>query len=178
MPGAGDLHPVVYVSCLEAMKFCEWLGSRERKKYRLPTEAEWEFAARGPDGRKYPWGNYAGRGDLANFADKNTVFAWSDREIDDGYPESSPVGAFPLGAGPFGMEDMAGNVWEWCLDYFESYRGTHKVNPRGPTSGAKRVYRGGSWKSRFNSLRATARGSNVPSYSCNDLGFRIVCECE
>lgn len=176
--GAGDLHPVVYVSSLEAIKFCEWLGSRERKKYRLPTEAEWEFAARGGDGRKYPWGNYEGRGDLANFADKNTVFAWSDRDIDDGYPESSPVGAFPLGASPFGMEDMAGNAWEWCLDYFESYRGAHRVNPRGPTAGVKRVYRGGSWKSRFNSLRATARGSNVPSYSCNDLGFRIVCECE
>jgi formylglycine-generating enzyme required for sulfatase activity len=176
--GAGDSHPVVYVSSLEAIKFCEWLSARERKKYRLPTEAEWEYAARGNDGRKYPWGNYEGRGDLANFADKNTVFAWSDREIDDGYPESSPVGEFPRGVSPFGMEEMAGNVWEWCLDYFENYRGGHKVNPRGPTCGAKRVYRGGSWKSRFNSCRATARNSNVPSFSCNDLGFRIVCECE
>ena len=176
--GAGDSHPVVYVSSLDAIKFCAWLTTRERKKYRLPTEAEWEYAARGTDGRRYPWGNDEGRGDLANFADKNTVFAWSDRNIDDGYPESSPVGAFPRGASPFGMEDMAGNVWEWCLDYFQDYRGGHKVNPRGPTSGAKRVYRGGSWKSRFKSLRATARNSNVPSFSCNDLGFRIVCECD
>jgi formylglycine-generating enzyme required for sulfatase activity len=176
--GAGDLHPVVYVSSLEAIKFCQWLSTRERKKYRLPTEAEWEYAARGTDGRKYPWGNYENRGDLANFADRNTVFAWSDREIDDGYAESSPVGAFPFGASPFGMEDMAGNVWEWCLDYFEPYRGVAKVNPRGPTAGAKRAVRGGSWKSRFNSLRATTRNSNIPNYSCNDLGFRIVCECE
>jgi formylglycine-generating enzyme required for sulfatase activity len=175
---AGDSHPVVYVSSLDAIKFCAWLTTRERKKYRLPTEAEWEYAARGTDGRRYPWGNDEGRGDLANFADRNTVFAWSDRNIDDGYPESSPVGAFPRGASPFGMEDMAGNVWEWCLDYFQDYRGGHKVNPRGPTSGAKRVYRGGSWKSRFKSLRATARNSNVPSFSCNDLGFRIVCECD
>lgn len=177
-PGAGDRHPVVYVSSLEAMKFCQSLSARERKRYRLPTEAEWEYAARGADGRKYPWGNHAGRGDLANFADRNTVFAWSDHEIDDGYPESSPVGAFPFGASPFGLEDMAGNVWEWCLDYVEAYRGTPKVNPRGAPNGSKRIYRGGSWKSRFNSLRATARSSNMPNYSCNDLGFRIVCECE
>jgi formylglycine-generating enzyme required for sulfatase activity len=177
-PGAGDRHPVVYVSSLEAMKFCQWLSTRERRKYRLPTEAEWEYAARGTDGRKYPWGNHDRRGDLANFADRNTVFAWSDRDIDDGYPESSPVGAFPFGASPFSVEDMAGNVWEWCSDFYEPYRGAPRANPRGPTSGAKRVYRGGSWKSRFNSLRATTRGANTPSYSCNDLGFRIVCECE
>ena len=177
-PGAADRHPVVYVSSLEAMKYCQWLTTRERRKYRLPTEAEWEYAAKGTDGRRYPWGNEERRGDLANFADRNTVFAWSDRDISDGYSESSPVGAFPSGASPFGMHDMAGNVWEWCLDYFEAYRGTPKVNPKGATSGAKRSYRGGSWKSRFNSLRTTTRGSNVPSYSCNDLGFRIVCECE
>lgn len=177
-PAAGDQHPVVYVSSTEAMKFCQWLSSRERRKYRLPTEAEWEYAARGTDGRKYPWGSQEGRGDLANFADRNTVFAWSDREIDDGFAESSPIGSFPLGASPFGMEDMAGNVWEWCLDFLESYRGTPKTNPRGAISGMKRVYRGGSWKSRFNSLRTTTRGSNLPNYACNDLGFRVVCECE
>jgi formylglycine-generating enzyme required for sulfatase activity len=177
-PGTGDRHPVVYVSSLDAIKFCQWLSTRERKKYRLPTEAEWEYAARGADGRRYPWGDYGGRGDLANFADKNTVFAWSDREIDDGFAESSPIGAFPNGASPFGFEDMAGNVWEWCLDYYEAYRGAPKINPRGPTCGAKRVYRGGSWKSRFNSLRTTTRGSNAPNFSCNDLGFRIACECE
>ncbi len=176
--GAGDRHPVVYVSSSDAVKFCQWLSSRERRKYRLPTEAEWEYAARGAEGRNYPWGNQEGRGDLANFADRNTVFAWSDREIDDGFAESSPVGSFPLGASPFGMEDMAGNVWEWCVDFFEAYRGTPKTNPRGAVSGLKRVYRGGSWKSRFNSLRATTRGSNLPTYTCNDLGFRVVCECE
>lgn len=176
--GAGAQHPVIYVSSLEAIKYCQWLSTRERRKYRLPTEAEWEYAAKGTDGRKYPWGNYDRRGDVANFADRNTVFAWSDCEISDGYAESSPVGAFPLGASPFKIEDMAGNVWEWCHDFFEDYRGTPKVNPRGATAGAKRAYRGGSWKSRFNSLRTTTRGSNVPSYSCNDLGFRIACDCE
>src|SRR5437870_5561466 len=177
-PGAGDRHPVVYLSYLDAVKFCQWLSTRERRKYRLPTEAEWEYAAKGNDQRKFPWGNYDGRGDLANFADRNTVFAWSDREIDDGYPESSPVGAFPLGASPFGIEDIAGNVWEWCLDYYELYRPGAKVNPRGPTTGTKRVHRGGSWKSRFSSLRTTVRSSNVPGFACNDLGFRIVCQCD
>jgi len=177
-PSAGDRHPVVYVSYLDAVKFCQWLSTRERRKYRLPTEAEWEYAAKGKDQRKFPWGNYDGRGDLANFADRNTVFAWSDREIDDGYPESSPVGAFPLGASPFGIEDMAGNVWEWCLDYYELYRPGPKTNPRGPSAGTKRVHRGGSWKSRFGSLRTTVRSSNVPGFSCNDLGFRIVCQCD
>ena len=178
MPGAGDRHPVVYVSSVDAINFCQWLSVREHKKYRLPTEAEWEYAARGTDERRYPWGNSGGRGDLANFADKNTVFAWSDREIDDGYPETSPGGAFPLGASPFGIEDMAGNVWEWCLDFYAAYHGAPKANPRGPATGARRVYRGGSWKSRFNSLRTTVRGSNAPNYSCNDLGFRIACESE
>jgi formylglycine-generating enzyme required for sulfatase activity len=175
-PGTGDRHPVVYVSSLDAIKFCQWLSTRERKKYRLPTEAEWEYAARGKDGRKYPWGNYDRRGDLGNFADRNTVFPWSDHEIDDGFPESSPVGAFPLGASPFGIEDMGGNVWEWCLDYLEAYRGVPRVNPKGPTSGSKRVHRGGSWKSRFHNLRSTARGANVPNFSCNDIGFRVACE--
>ena len=178
LPGASDRHPVVHVSSLDAIKFCQWLSTRERKKYRLPTEAEWEYAARGKDNREYPWGNFDRRGDLANFADRNTVFPWSDRDIDDGFPESSPVGSFPLGASPFGIEDMAGNVWEWCLDFYEDYRGAPKVNPRGPTCGAKRVHRGGSWKSRFNNLRTTARGSNVANFSCNDIGFRIACECE
>jgi formylglycine-generating enzyme required for sulfatase activity len=177
-PATGDRHPVVYVSSVEAMRFCQWLSARERKKYRLPTEAEWEYAAKGTDGRRYPWGNFDKRGDLANFADKNTSFAWSDQQIDDGYPESSPVGAFPRGASPFGIEDMAGNVWEWCGDFFEQYKPAPKVDPRGPTNGAKRVYRGGSWKSRFASLRTTTRSANLPNFSCNDLGFRIVCECE
>jgi formylglycine-generating enzyme required for sulfatase activity len=178
MPGVGDRYPVVHVSSLDAMKFCQWLTTRERKKYRLPTEAEWEYAARGTDGRKYPWGNYEDRGDLANFADRNTVFAWSDRDVDDGYAETSPVGAYPVGASAFGMEDMAGNVWEWCSDFYAPYTPSPRLNPTGPAAGARRVYRGGSWKSRFNSLRSTVRNSNVPSFSCNDLGFRIVCECE
>jgi formylglycine-generating enzyme len=178
MHGAADDHPVVYVTSFEATKFCEWLSQREGRTYRLPTEAEWEYAARGTDSRKYPWGNQTAPGVFANFADASTAFAWRDPQINDGYPITSPVGAFPSGASFFALEDMAGNVWEWCLDFYQPLAGSPKQNPRGPASGAKRVYRGGSWKSRFTNLRASARASNAPNYSCNDLGFRIVCECE
>lgn len=175
-PWAGDNHPVVYVSSREAEQFCKWLSSQERRNYRLPTEAEWEYAARGTDGRSYPWGEKFNRGDLANFADANTSFAWREVSIDDGYAETSPVGNYPRGASPFGLEDMAGNVHEWCLDHFVEYQNRERTNPRGPTAGSKRIYRGGSWKSRASSLRTSARAFNLPEYASNDVGFRVVCE--
>ena len=81
-------------------------------------DGEDENAARGTDGRKYPWGNHARRGGFANFADASTNFAWRDPQVNDGYAETSPVGAFPAGASFFGIEDMAGNVWEWTNDFF------------------------------------------------------------
>lgn len=176
MKGAGADHPVVYVTSLDAVRYCQWLGLRDGKTYRLPTEAEWEYAARGNDGRKFPWGNDRQRNDLANFADASTSFAWRDPKIHDGYPETSPVGAFPRGASPFGIEDMAGNVWEWILDFYQALPGTPKRNPRGIASGRTRLYRGGSWKSRFTNLRTSARSSNAPNFASNDVGFRIVCE--
>ena len=161
------------------MKFCQWLSTRERKRFRLPTEAEWEFAAKGEDGRTFPWGEATGRGTLANYADANTTFAWRDGTVDDGFAETSPVGAYPAGASPFGIEDLAGNVWEWCLDDYDAYKGGERANPRVVKAGGQRVYRGGSWKSRFASLKATARGFNqLPTYASNDVGFRIVCECD
>lgn len=176
MRGAGDDYPVVYVTSFEAVRYCQWLGEKDGKVYRLPTEAEWEFAARGIDHRKYPWGNHDRRGGFANFADASTTFPWRDPQVDDGYPETSPVGAFPRGDSFFGLDDMAGNVWEWCLDFYTPLAGTPKRNPRGVASGAKRIYRGGSWKSRFSNLRTTARGSNAANFSCNDVGFRVACE--
>ena len=177
-PGwADENHPAVYVSSIEALKFCDWLSRRDGKKYRLPSEAEWEYAARGTDGRSYPWGEKLNRGDLANFADSNTTFPWRDPEINDGFPETAPVGSFPRGISPFGIEDMSGNVWEWCLDFYEPYKGKERTNPHSNLTVGRRIYRGGSWKSRASSLRTTARNFNVPEYSANDVGFRIVCEC-
>jgi formylglycine-generating enzyme required for sulfatase activity len=178
LPTGADDHPVVHVSSGDAIKFCRWLSARERRKYRLPSEAEWEYAARGTESRTFPWGENGVPSPIANFADRNTNFAWSDATVDDGYAETAPVGSFSKGASPFGAEDMAGNVWEWCLDFFESYKGGERINPRGPATGVRRVYRGGSWKSRFQSLRASARSSNIPNFSCNDVGFRIICEVE
>jgi formylglycine-generating enzyme required for sulfatase activity len=177
-PWANELHPVVYVTSREAEKFCAWLSAREGRKYRLPTEAEWEYAARGVEGLIYPWGPRLETGTLANFADKRTNFPWRDPNIDDGFAETAPVGSFPRSASPFGIEDLAGNIFEWCLDFFEPYKGKERTNPRGPLTGTQRVYRGGSWKSRASNLRASARHFNQPDYSGNDVGFRVVCECE
>jgi formylglycine-generating enzyme required for sulfatase activity len=176
-PWAGDNHPVVSVSATDADRFCQWLSQREGRKYRLPTEAEWEYAARGTDGRVFPWGERLDAGHYANFADCRTSFAWRDPQLDDGYAQGAPVGCYPHGASPFGIEDLSGNVFEWCLDGFEPYKGRERVNPKSAPQGSKRVYRGGSWKSRAHSLRACARHFNAPSYSSNDVGFRVVCEC-
>lgn len=177
-PWANEKHPVIYVSARDAEKFCEWLSQRERKRYRLPTEAEWEYAARGLEARTFPWGETFDSGQYANFADAKTTFSWRDPRIDDGWPQTSPVGTYSRGASPFGIEDMAGNVFEWTLDGLESYKGKEVTNPRGPKNSSQRVYRGGSWKSRITSLRTTARAFNSPDYSSNDVGFRIVCECD
>lgn len=174
-PGAGDHHPVVFVSAHDAARFCEWLSHHERRQYRLPTEAEWEYAARGTDDRVYPWGDTLDRGVYANFADVNTRLPWADPSIDDGFAESNPIGSFPRGVSPFGMEEMAGNVWEWCLDGLITYPGREQTNPRGPLDGARRVVRGGSWKSRPGNLRVSARAFQPPGTTAHDIGFRILC---
>jgi len=175
-PWATEDHPVIFVSAEDAARFCEWLSARERRRYRLPTEAEWEYAARGPENRVFPWGNTPPGPRHANFADANTRFPWADPTINDGYAETSPVGSYPLGAGPFGIEEMAGNVWEWCLDGFLPYPGRERSNPRGPLDGNKRICRGGSWKSRIGSLRTSARAFHPPATQANDIGFRVLCE--
>src|SRR5207245_961112 len=97
--------------------------------------------------------------------------------IDDGFAETAPVGSFPRGASPFGILDLAGNVFEWCSDSYEPYKGKEVANPRPADRRRQKVYRGGSWKSRMASLRATARAYNDPEYFGNDVGFRVLCEC-
>ena len=163
-------HPVFEVSWYGANAYAEFHGKR------LPTEAEWEKAARGGlVGKRYPWGNDNPDGTQCNFADVNTNIDWSDKSADDGYSQTAPVGSFF--ANGYGLYDMAGNVWEWCADWYDSgyYANSPRNNPLGPGSGAARVLRGGSWNNSSGLLRVAVRyGGGSPTYTFYDVGFRCV----
>jgi formylglycine-generating enzyme len=165
-------HPVVHVSWNDAQAYCEHFGRR------LPTEAEWEFAARGGlHGARYPWGNELMADDGAwqcniwqgRFPNLNTT--------EDGWLTTAPVRTFaPNG---YGLWQAVGNVWEWCSDWFDAnfYRSSPRLNPQGPISGTARVMRGGSFlchDSYCNRYRNSARSSNTPDSASSNLGFRTV----
>ena len=146
-------HPVVDVTWYDATMFSEWVGAS------LPTEPQWEYGARGPEGRKYPWGYREPTRQLANFDGK--------------LRRTTPVGAYPEGASWCGALDMVGNVDEWCSDRFGPYESTQTTSPTGPVIGSDRSVRGGSWLIEAGGLRAADRLGPGPEDRFRDIGFRV-----
>ncbi len=157
----GPNFPVVGVSWYEAAAYTGWLSKVTGKPYRLPTEAEWEKAARGIDGKIYPWGNEF---------DNNCC---NSRE--SGLGRTSPVGIFPNGKSDYGCHDLAGNVWEWCADWYDEryYSNCPVKNPPGPAAGSRRVCRGGSWFFDAGGCACAVRGRDLPVLRGSRLGFRL-----
>jgi formylglycine-generating enzyme required for sulfatase activity len=189
-PGGYDPsgHPVKEVSWYGAVRYCDWLSLQAglpraydhtgdwacnggdpygAQGYRLPTDAEWEYAAQYDDERIYPWGNQPFDCSRANFhgyyGSGESCVGWT-----------SPVGDYPEAPPALGLYDMAGNLWEWCNDWHECNLGTSPVtDPVGPGSGTYRMLRGGAWPHYYDLLRCAYRHNNSPSYTLNYYGFRV-----
>lgn len=160
IPGVEEL-PVINVSWDDAVAFCQWVGGR------LPTEAEWEKAARGTDGRLYPWGNEAPSGNRANYS-FDPVSIW------EGPASLAKKDQYTFGKSPYGTFEMAGNVWEWVQDWYDPdyYKNSPAKNPKGPEKGDARVIRGASWRNTADMLRASNRNKHAPTERRVYIGFR------
>ncbi len=173
----GNDFPVVGVSWFEASAYCSWVSRETGATYRLPTEAEWEKAARGTDQRRFPWGeeidgsyaNYEFSGDP--YEPGLTPVGFYDGEQHDGFQTS-------LNVSPYGVREMTGNVWEWCADWYDGdfYHVSPTSNPTGPESGSSRILRGGGWVDSHYYHRAANRNSSFPENRNPIQGFRCVRE--
>ncbi len=161
-PPGQDNYPVLYVSWDDATRYCQWLSAQTGKTYLLPTEAEWEYAYRG--GSKSKNYTYSGSNDLATIGSVNV----------NSNNQSNPVGIRE--PNELGIYDMAGNVWEFCQDWFAAdyYAGSPADNPQGPATGDHRVIRGGSWDSGGKNCRPAVRLSETTDHLTSNLGFRVV----
>jgi formylglycine-generating enzyme required for sulfatase activity len=171
-----DKHPVVCVSWNDAVEYAKWLSKKEGKNYRLPTEAEWEYAVR-DGGKKYEyiWGDGDPSGNIADEAAKKRFPSWTVWEgYNDGYVFTSPAGSFKSKV--TGLYDVAGNVWEWTSDWYgkKYYSSSPKDNPKGPEKGDKKVARGGSWLNKPDFFRASDRFRVEPAKRFVNGGFRLV----
>ena len=154
--------PVVGVSWHDVINFLAWLSEREGVEYRLPSEAEWEKAARGTAAREYPWG------DMWDARRANTSESGNKRLM--------PVGSYPSGVSPYGCYDMAGNAYDWCFDWFhmETYKYSPAENPLGASEGRRKVIRGGAWIARGEfAARCANRAAYEPIRGIHSVGFRI-----
>jgi eukaryotic-like serine/threonine-protein kinase len=174
-PGGGESilgkltdHPVSQVTWNDAKAYCEWAGRK------LPTEAQWEKAARGTQRSLFPWGDQMPNGTLLNMADASLGQAVRDRTINDSFANTSPVGSFPAGISPYGAMDMSGNVSEWVSDLYSNttYTLGNLHNPTGAATGSDRVVRGGGWNSALRFVLSAYRSYQKPSYRASFIGFR------
>ncbi len=185
-----DVHPVVNVSWNDAVAFCRWLSCKEGKAYRLPTEAEWEYACRAGTTTRFEFGDdERNLKQAANIADLSLKAKWdysnlNNKDVqkyltewfekvswDDGYAFTAPVGQFK--ANQFGLYDMHGNVWEWCQDWYGDYPDRAVTDPSGPSEGSPRVFRGGGWSHWGRYCRSAFRGGDSPADRFDSLGFRV-----